>query len=37
VEDHNECKDLTVLENVVKNVKTSYKFDETATDFDIQK
>jgi DNA-binding beta-propeller fold protein YncE len=29
VEDHNECKDLTVLENIVKNVKTSYKFDET--------
>ena len=29
VEDHNECKDLTVLENVVTNVKTSHYFKET--------
>ena len=29
VEDHNECKELTVLENVVTNVKTSHYFKET--------
>jgi hypothetical protein len=29
VEDHNECKDLTVLESVVTNVKTSHYFKET--------
>jgi hypothetical protein len=29
VEDHNECKDLVILENVVANVKTSHKFIET--------
>jgi hypothetical protein len=29
VENHNECKDLTVLENVVTNVKTSHYFKET--------
>ena len=29
VEDHNECKDLAILKNVVKNVKTSHNFNET--------
>jgi hypothetical protein len=28
-EDHNECKDLSVLENIVKNVKNSHEFNET--------
>jgi hypothetical protein len=29
VENHCECKDVTIPENVVKNVKTSHKFNET--------
>jgi actin-like ATPase involved in cell morphogenesis len=34
VEDHNECKDLTILENIVKNVKTSHKCNETEQKID---
>jgi hypothetical protein len=28
-ENHSECKGLTILENIVKNVKTSHEFNET--------
>jgi hypothetical protein len=29
VEDHKDCKEVTVLENITKNVKTSTMFNET--------
>jgi gas vesicle protein len=29
VEDHKDCKEVTILENITKNVKTSTMFNET--------
>jgi hypothetical protein len=29
VEDHSECKGFNILDKIVKNVKTSQKFNET--------
>jgi hypothetical protein len=29
VENHSECKGFNILEKIVKNVKTSHKFNET--------